>query len=460
MVIVASSQEGAFAPTQPRQSQSQHASQPDESSHQDIWGVLVPFSQKVETISFQRWKHRYYIGRHTEEHETDKYRNDVLLYGLTVSGFHCAIEWDGDESENTTVTVKDFSSNGTYINGRRIPKNILTVLNNGDEIAFGQCEPHTGEHEHMDYRYIYRHRAYSPPTHGLYKSYNMRRELGRGTFATVVKALHRAEGKFYAVKVIEASMLRGDWSRAILGHAPERLDEISREIAILQRLEHRNICALKEFFLEGYTLNLVLELVPGGDLLHYLLKNHREDRMSERMAQYFTYQMCDALAYVHDLGIAHRDLKPENVLLTSDSPPVVKIADFGLAKAVDEKTMLRTVCGTPAYLAPEVVTRGSEGYGLLVDCWSVGVIVFSMITMLVPFLDDPSTDVDTRIANRVVQWDILRACGISLEGEDFLHGLLENDPRQRLAMADACIHPWLAEQAHPECRSGVDTAPA
>ena len=90
--------------------------------------------------------------------------------------------------------------------------------------------------------------------------------------------------------------------------------------------------------------------------------------------------MCDALSYVHSMGICHRDLKPENVLLTADEPPMVKVADFGLAKVIDSMTMLRTMCGTPVYLAPEVVnqTPDNEGYDQVVDSWSVGVIVFSM----------------------------------------------------------------------------------
>ena len=152
--------------------------------------------------------------------------------------------------------------------------------------------------------------------------------------------------------------------------------------------------------------------------------------------------------YVHALGIAHRDLKPENVLLTDDNPPVVKVADFGLAKVIDSMTMLRvrvataelqrrgvdvnvlrgqTMCGTPAYLAPEVVnqTPGQEGYDQSVDSWSVGVIVFAMyahyrispgvlsnvcyrLTMTTPFGDeDVEQDVKTRVSTRKVQWNYL-----------------------------------------------------
>ena len=110
--------------------------------------------------------------------------------------------------------------------------------------------------------------------------------------------------------------------------------------------------------------------------------------------------------YVHEMGICHRDLKPENVLLTADDPPIVKIADFGLAKVIDSMTMLRvrpsfvslfrnpsstqaaqTMCGTPAYLAPEVVTQtNNEGYDQIVDSWSVGVIVFCMCVLVSPLL--------------------------------------------------------------------------
>ncbi|KAI0646005.1 kinase-like domain-containing protein [Trametes meyenii] len=445
--VVSSSQDEvpATQQTQQQTQPTQQAALPEYIENPNIWGRLDPFDHNLSQIVFERWKRRYVVGRIKDPGGS----NDIILDGNSITGrSHCLIEWDGVEGPSASVKVTDTSSNGTYINRVIIGPNRSYGLRDGNEIAFGTWEAQgtTSGNEQREFRYIYRHVAYTRPDHGLHKDYDVQTELGRGTFAVVMKGLHREEGNYYAVKIIEAKKLKHDWSYAVLGGS--NLDDISREITILKRLEHRNICQMKEFFVDSHGLSLVLEWVPGGDLLSYLLKNFNETCLiSEELAQYFTYQMCDALAYIHRQGIAHRDLKPENVLLTNDNPPIVKVADFGLAKAIDGQTMLRTMCGTPVYLAPEVVTQGPEGYDLLVDSWSVGVIVFSMLTMSIPFDEDSQVEVTQRVANRYVRWDILHERAISEDGEDFVRGLLENDPTRRTTMAEACMHQWLTMQA-------------
>ncbi|KAH9892439.1 kinase-like domain-containing protein [Cubamyces lactineus] len=427
---------------QPTQS-TQEASQPDYVVDAHLWGFLIPCSANLRRIDFQKLKPKYQIGRNTEQH-----KNDIILPGMKISNFHCIIEWDGDEGPHSAVKVTDLSSNGTYINGEKIGKGHFKVLRDGNEIAFGTCVPQPANGGLEDYRFVYRHLASGPPSRGLYRYYDLLHELGKGSFATVMKALHKEEGKWYAVKMIQANKLRKGLSNATLNgvQTNDKSNNFAREINILERLQHPNICQLKEVFFESYSINLVLEWVPGGDLLDYIIKNQG---LQEPEAQHLTYQICDALAYVHSQGIAHRDLKPENVLLTSDNPPVVKVADFGLAKVIDSMTMLRTMCGTPVYLAPEVVNQApNEGYDQVVDSWSVGVIVFSMLTMATPFgEEDMSTDVKTRVSNRQVEWSILREVNCSPQGEDFIRRLLEYDPRKRMTLAAARDHPWLIRQA-------------
>jgi len=158
-----------------------------------------------------------------------------------------------------------------------------------------------------------------------------------------------------------------------------------------------------------------------------------------------TYQICDALAYCHSQMITHRDLKPENILLTSDVPPIVKVADFGLAKAVDSYTMLKTMCGTPSYLAPEVVRQQLfEGYDSQVDSWSIGVILFSMLTNTGPFVEDmDQPDIRIRVNNRTIDWSGLLKAEVSGDCRDFNRKLLIEDPNSRMTMKDALLHPWL-----------------
>jgi len=131
--------------------------------------------------------------------------------------------------------------------------------------------------------------------------------------------------------------------------------------------------------------------------------------LNEEVTRYLARQLCESLKYIHSKGIAHRDLKPENVLLTSDNPPVLKVADFGLAKAVDSMTKFKTTCGTPCYLAPEVILRSpEEEYSYLVDSWSVGVIVFSMLANASPFVEDETQNIAARFRSRWIDWEMLR----------------------------------------------------
>lgn len=421
--------------TQSTQSASQQPlNSPDANSH--LWGFLQPCGSQLRRIDFFKIAPTVSIGRNPEV-------NEVVLPGGRVSNRHCRIIWDGKEDEKSAVIVADYSSNGTWINGVRIGKDKTAILKEGNEIAFGTPQPQPGSLE--DYRFIYRHTAAGPPKKGLHAFYDISHELGKGSFATVMKAISRATGQWFAIKMIQESRIRRNTAQENSRNVDKEQKDTAfiREISILETLDHVNICKLKEVFREGDNIDLVLEFVDGGDLLEFILNHH--NGLDEPMAIHITRQICEALAYIHGKGIAHRDLKPENVLLTSDNPPIVKVADFGLAKVVDSLTFLKTMCGTPSYLAPEVVTQSSdEGYSHLVDSWSVGVIVFSMLTSSSPFVEDENQrDIKIRIAQRIIDWSTLDLAGVSELAKDFIRQLLEYDPHKRLSLSAARRHPWL-----------------
>ncbi|KAG1889963.1 kinase-like domain-containing protein [Suillus subluteus] len=432
--------------TQQATQSTQHASQPNSANtNSHLWGYLQPCSNVLRRLDLWKVQPAASVGRAPD--------NDIILPGGKVSNKHCRITWDGKEDKNSAVTVLDTSSNGTWINGVKIGKDKTAVLKEGNEIAFGSPHPLPGDLE--DYRFIYRHTAAGPPQGGLHAQYDISHEIGKGSFATVMKAVSRATGQWYAIKVIQDHKVK----RATVNNNETAF---AREISILERLHHRNICQMKEAFFEDNSINLVLEFVDGGDLLDYIL---REGGLKEPLAVHIIAQVCDALAYIHSKGIAHRDLKPENVLLTTENPPTVKVADFGLAKVVDSVTFLRTMCGTPAYLAPEVVTQqNQEGYDHLVDSWSVGVIVFCMFTLSSPFIEDENQrDLKVRIAERTIQWSTLDSVDVSPLARNFIVRLLEHDPRDRMSLSAACTHPWLADVptlSHLQPRAITDSSVA
>ncbi|KAF8644791.1 hypothetical protein AX16_008253 [Volvariella volvacea WC 439] len=420
--------------TQQQTQSTQQTNEPDPSVDAHLWGYLLPCSGSLTRIDFWKVHPRYTIGRNVQS-------NQVVLPGFKVSNSHCTITWDGKEDRDSSVLVHDLSSNGTYINGVKIGKGHTRILREGNEIAFGTCVPQPQNGGIEDYRFVYRHCAGGPATEGLWAHYDIGVELGKGSFATVMKAVSRKDGKWYAVKMIANRANRDGTDSA----SSSRNTAFAREIAIMEKLKHPNICELKEVFYEPRgDIHLVLELIEGGDLLDYII---RQSGLSEVKSRHITYQLCQALSYIHSQGVAHRDLKPENVLLTRGEPPIVKVADFGLAKVVDSLTMLRTMCGTPSYLAPEVVKQqNNEGYDNLVDSWSVGVIVFSMLTNSSPFIEDENIrDIRTRIAERTIDWGTLDEITppLTQECKEFVQRLLDEDPTSRMTLTDACHHPWM-----------------
>ncbi|KAI0301033.1 kinase-like domain-containing protein [Multifurca ochricompacta] len=419
------------------QQASQYASYYANSVHpmeSPFFGCFQPCNTALRRLDFQKTHPHNAIGRGPG--------NDFVLHGMRISYNHCQIMWDGREDRHSQVVVHDNSTNGTWINGTRVQKGESRILRDGNEIAFGSPMPQQNVFE--DYRYIYRHLAPLELT-GIHAHYDMAHELGKGSFATVMKAMARETGEWWAVKIIHGNKVHSGNNHT--------LQAFGREISILETLDHPNICRLRETFVPddggGHDFYLVLELVEGGDLLDYILRN---DGLSEPLSQHITRQICNALSYIHAKGITHRDLKPENVLLTKDDPPNVKVADFGLAKVVDSLTMLKTMCGTPSYLAPEVVNQTEEnrGYDQLVDSWSVGVIVFSMLTNTGPFIEDENEhDMRRRIAERYIDWDTLRQKGVSAPAQDFIRRLLNTNPSTRMTLTDALHHPWLEPSSHP-----------
>ncbi|KAI3441038.1 Protein kinase domain-containing protein [Psidium guajava] len=200
--------------------------------------------------------------------------------------------------------------------------------------------------------------------------YVLSSKLGEGSFSTVWKAVHRASGEVVAVKQVHLSTLNR--------HLRSCLD---CELNFLSSVDHPNIIRLHRVFQANGCIYMVLEFCAGGDLASYV---RLHGPVQEETARRFMQQLGAALEILHSYHIVHRDLKPQNILLSgSEKDKVLKVADFGLSRTLQSGYSADTVCGSPLYMAPEVLLF--QKYDEKVDMWSIGAILFELLNGCPPF---------------------------------------------------------------------------
>ncbi|CAH0756665.1 unnamed protein product [Diatraea saccharalis] len=176
-----------------------------------------------------------------------------------------------------------------------------------------------------------------------------------------------------------------------------------------------------------------------GDMLEMIL-SHEKGRLTERITKFLVAQILVALKHLHEKNIVHCDLKPENVLLSTDEEfPQVKLCDFGFARIIGEKSFRRSVVGTPAYLAPEVLRN--KGYNRSLDMWSVGVIIYVSLSGTFPFNEDE--DINEQIQNAAFMYPPTPWKEISADAIDLINNLLQVKQRKRLSVDKSVAHSWL-----------------
>jgi serine/threonine protein kinase len=256
--------------------------------------------------------------------------------------------------------------------------------------------------------------------------YELGKTLGKGTFSKVKYGLNTENNQASAIKIIDKAQL-----------AKEHMEEqLKREIAIMKHLKHDHIVQMKEVLQTAKHIYIVLDLITGGELFDRIVAAKRFDENTGR--KYFQ-QLINAIYYCHQQGIAHRDLKPENLLL--DGQDRLKVSDFGLSNlqpsGPDAKSLLVTVCGTPNYVAPEVLKE--KGYnGFSADVWSCGVILFVMLAGYLPF-DDPNMNA---LFNKIERGDFRMAKYFSNEAKDLIAKMLVVDPAKRINLDGIIATPW------------------
>jgi serine/threonine protein kinase len=263
--------------------------------------------------------------------------------------------------------------------------------------------------------------------------YEIGRTLGEGTFGKVKQAVNVETNERVAIKILDKEKI----------HQQSMGDQIKKEINVMKMVKHRHVVNLNEVLASKTKIFIVLELVTGGELFDKIVSAGRFDEATAR--KYFR-QLISGVDYCHRQQVCHRDLKPENLLL--DELELLKISDFGLSALYgtdQDSTLLKTTCGTPNYVAPEVLA--DNGYsGFAADVWSCGVILYVLLAGFLPF-DEPAMSV---LFRKIMKGDFTYPMWFSKSAKEMLGMIMRIDPKQRATIAQIKQAAWYTEGGFTE----------
>ncbi|KAF2098515.1 Pkinase-domain-containing protein [Rhizodiscina lignyota] len=427
----------------------------DEES-EGVWGYLVAADRKfgetmvlkrrsacpVPNTKSQKKDGRQKVSKKTYEREEDEYEKekikgiasggyligrhpecDRILDLPTISNRHCLL-FPENKGGDSVAVLEDLSTNGTFVNNAIVGRNKRRELEDGDEISI------------VDQARCYFRYPRTRNTSAFAQQYSIQEQLGKGHFASVYLCIEKCTGMRYAVKKFEKRS--GDKARS-------QVDGLQQEIAVLMGVSHPSLLCLKDTFDEDDGVYLVLELAPEGELFNWIVM---KQKLTEEETRRVFVQLFQAVKYLHERNIVHRDIKPENILLV-DKNLTVKLADFGLAKIIGEESFTTTLCGTPSYVAPEILkTSNHRRYTRAVDVWSLGVVLYICLCGFPPFSDElytaenPYTLAQQILAGRFdypsPYWD-----SVGDPALDLIDRMLTVDVDERITIDECLMHPWL-----------------
>ncbi|CDQ68171.1 unnamed protein product [Oncorhynchus mykiss] len=295
-----------------------------------------------------------------------------------------------------------------------------------------QAPTNTGQPEASDPRRnkVAKYRAKFDPR--VTAKYDIKALIGRGSFSRVVRVEHKSTRQPYAIKMIETRYREGR-------------EVCESELCVLRRVRHTNIIQLMEVFETAERVYMVMELATGGELFDRIIAR---GSFTERDATRVLQMVLDGVKYLHTLGITHRDLKPENLLYYhpgADSK--IMVTDFGLAstRKKGDECLMKTTCGTPEYIAPEILVR--KPYTNAVDMWALGVISYILLSGTMPFEDDNRMRLYRQILKGKYSFSGEPWPSVSNLAKDFIDRVLTVDPSERLTAGQALKHPWIVSMA-------------
>ncbi|XP_052815463.1 serine/threonine-protein kinase H1 homolog [Mya arenaria] len=258
--------------------------------------------------------------------------------------------------------------------------------------------------------------------------YDIKALIGRGSFSRVVRVENRLTRQPYAIKMIDR--VQGK-------------DVFESELKVLRRVKHQYIIQLVEVFETKDKVYMVMELATGGELFDRIIA---KGSFTERDATRVLTMVLEGVAYLHGLGIAHRDLKPENLLYYHPGhDSKIMITDFGLSATIKGDSMMRTTCGTPEYIAPEILAR--KPYTVQVDMWAIGVITYILLSGTMPFDDENRTRLYRLILKAKYSYVGEHWKEVSDLAKNFIDRSLVISPTERINAAETLKHPWIVSMA-------------
>ncbi|KAI8370743.1 kinase-like domain-containing protein [Choanephora cucurbitarum] len=403
---------------------------PDWEANPTAWAFLQPLNPLYEPKYLTRrdpdhnGRVGFLIGREQD--------CDIRVDRPDISKQHCLIYMETGATEKAKgirIFLEDKSLNGTSVNDMEVGNGKRLLLKHNDELQLIRSSSNQSRNKFFRILFPPRYDATS-----CEQEYQFGRVLGRGNFATVRHATHRTTRADVAIKVFEKSRF---------AKRSKMLESIINEVSIMHNMKkHPFVVQMIRTFNEAHRMYLVLEYVPDGELFQYVVDNKSLD---ENTTRFIFWQLFTAIKYLHLNNIAHRDLKPENVLIANRETLHLKVTDFGLAKSEERNQTFDSQCGTPNYVAPEVLGPNEQrSYDKRCDLWSLGVMLYICLCGFPPFTEDngpPSMKMQIKTA----KYDFpSRYWGkISDEAKDLVRNLLVVNPDERLTIDGALDHDWM-----------------
>ncbi|XP_034936090.1 serine/threonine-protein kinase PLK1-like [Chelonus insularis] len=323
-----------------------------------------------------------------------------------------------------SLGVNNNNNNNINNNGPRVSVSsaIATSVSNNNAIIHGNKSMWDNNSMENESDYVV------DPVQG--NAYHKGQFLGKGGFAKVYLMTDLANGKKYACKIIPKNRMQ-----------KIHIQKIAREIMIHKDLNHINVVQMHHYFEDNLNVYMLLEACPRKSLMHVL---KYRGKVTEPEARYYMKQMVTGVAYIHSQKVVHRDLKPGNMFLSDGM--IVKIGDFGLATRPDGQRRRVTVCGTPNYIAPEVLYK--QSYSFEADVWALGCILYALLAGQPPFEAATLKETYSKICNN--RYKKLDDTVASRSGQDLIRCLLHPLPELRPSLARVKEHPYLTVEYVPE----------